>query len=101
MESEFLSKKITRYSFVETSDGRTRAFAKSQLQRGILRTRLGGCFVFMSLFSVKTSKPSVMPGQALEEYEMTKRLEEEEVEYAVSSCPDGVDRNGQVRSMQM
>ncbi|CAM9304228.1 unnamed protein product [Scytosiphon promiscuus] len=33
--------------------------------------------------------------EALEEYEMTKRLEEEEVEYAVSSCLDGVGCNGQ------
>ncbi|CAM9601465.1 unnamed protein product, partial [Hapterophycus canaliculatus] len=33
--------------------------------------------------------------EALEEYEMTKRLEEEEMEYTVSSCLDGVHGNGQ------
>lgn len=35
-------------------------------------------------------------GQALEDYETTKRLEEEEVEYAISSGLSGVDGNGQV-----
>lgn len=63
--------------------------------QGDTRTRFGGCSL-MNLCMVKPSKRSVLSEQALEEYEMTKRLEEEEVEYAISSCLDGVDSNGQV-----